>query len=229
MGMWIARLGLLVCLLIAASVRADDNAAKEKDEGFRPLFNGSDLTGWEGAEKDASACWLVDGGDLVCTGKPGPWLRSIEQFGDFELRLEYKLKEGGNSGVYIRVPKDGNHHGEGAGIEVQVLDDNAERYKDLKAYQYTGSLYAIVAAEPRVSKPAGEWNTMTIRCEGMKYVVQHNGQQVIKSDEAAAPELAKRLTKGYLGLQNHNEEVRFRNLRIKLLTPPEDKAPPEEK
>jgi hypothetical protein len=220
----VVRLAVLIALLsLSAAASAD-----EKEEGFQPLFNGSDLTGWEGAGKEASECWLVDGGDLVCTGKPGPWLRTTEHFGDFELRLEYRLKEGGNSGVYIRVPKNGQHHSEGAGpegagIEVQILDDNAERYKDLKAYQYTGSLYAIVAAEPRVSKPAGEWNTMTIRCEGMKYQVHHNGQQVIKSDETAAPELAKRLTKGYLGLQNHNEEVRFRNIRIKSLSPPEEK------
>ena len=219
----VVRLALVAALLLLGS----DARADEKDEGFQPLFNGSDLSGWEGAGKDAAECWLVDGGDLVCTGKPGPWLRTTEQFGDFELRLEYKLKEGGNSGVYIRVPKNGQHHSEGAGpegagIEVQLLDDNAERYKELKAYQYTGSLYAIVAAEPRVAKPPGEWNTMTIRCEGMKYEVHHNGQQVIKSDEAAAPELAKRLTKGYLGLQNHNEEVRFRNIRIKTLVPPEE-------
>lgn len=217
---WLAVLGGLLLLGYAVG-------AEESEDGFRPLFNGSDLTSWEGADKEASACWLVDGGDLVCTGKPGPWLRTVEQFGDFELRLEYKLKEGGNSGVYIRVPKDGQHHSEGAGpdgagIEVQVLDDNAERYKELKAYQYSGSLYAIVAAEPRVAKSPGEWNTMTIRCEGMKYEVYHNGEQVIKSDEAAAPELAKRLTKGYLGLQNHNEEVRFRNVRIKSLSPPEE-------
>jgi hypothetical protein len=215
---------ILSLALIASSAWCD-----EKDEGVRPLFNGSDLTGWEGAGKDAAECWLVDAGELVCTGKPGPWLRSTEQFGDYELRLEYKLKEGGNSGVYIRVPKDGTHHSEGAGpegagIEVQILDDNAAKYKELKAYQYSGSLYAIVPAEPRVCKPAGEWNTMTIRCEGTKYEIHHNGQQVIKSDETAAPELAKRLTKGYLGLQNHNEEVRFRNIRLKPLP-----APPEEK
>jgi hypothetical protein len=170
----------MTCLLVC-TIRL---LADERDEGFKPLFNGVDLSGWEGADKDAAACWMVDDHDLVCTGKPGPWLRSTEQYGDFELRLEYKLKEGGNSGVYIRVPKNGQHHSEGAGpdgagIEVQILDDNAERYKDLKAYQYTGSLYAIVAAEPRVSRPPGEWNSMTIRCEGMKYEVVHNGQQVI--------------------------------------------------
>jgi hypothetical protein len=150
----------------------------------------------------------------MCTGRKGPWLRSCEQFNDFDLRLEYKLRPGGNSGVYIRVPADGNHHGAGAGIEVQILDDAAERYKGLKPYQYTGSLYAIVAANPRVARPAGRWNTLEINCRGMSYRVTHNGIDVIAADENAAAELQQRLVKGFLGLQNHSEEVWFRNVRI---------------
>ncbi len=75
------------------------------EHGYRSLFNGQDLTHWEGATTDASACWKVEEGLLMCTGQKGPWLRSKEEFGDFNLRLEYKLKPGGNSGVYVRVPK----------------------------------------------------------------------------------------------------------------------------
>ncbi|NLF72949.1 MAG: DUF1080 domain-containing protein [Candidatus Anammoximicrobium sp.] len=182
--------------------------------GFRSLANGTDLTGWEGAGSDAALCWKVEDGLLMCTGRKGPWLRSCEEFDDFNLRLEYKLRPGGNSGVYLRVPASGNHHGEGAGIEIQVLDDAADRYKSLKAYQYTGSLYAIVPAEPRVARPAGEWNTMEINCRGTHYRVTHNGVDVIAADEGTAAELKQRLVKGYLGLQNHSEEVWFRNLRI---------------
>src|SRR5204863_509284 len=81
----------------------------------------------------------------------------------------------GNSGVYIRVPEDGKHHGEGAGIEVQVLDDSAERYRQIKPWQYTGSLYAIAPATIHVGKPAGEWNTLEINCRGKAYHVFHNG------------------------------------------------------
>ena len=88
--MMLARLGFVAGVLVALTVCAADDA-KEADEGFRPLFNGSDLSGWEGADKDAAACWLVDGGDLVCTGKPGPWLRSVEQFGDFAIQLRMKI------------------------------------------------------------------------------------------------------------------------------------------
>jgi hypothetical protein len=182
--------------------------------GYRSLSNGTDLSGWEGGGSDAAQCWKVEDSLLLCTGHKGPWLRSCEQFEDFNLRLEYKLRPGGNSGVYIRVPADGNHHGAGAGIEVQILDDAAPRYKDLKPYQFSGSLYAIVPAAPRVARPAGEWNSLEINCRRMSYRVTQNGVDVISADDNAAAELKQRLVKGYLGLQNHSEEVWFRNLRI---------------
>lgn len=182
--------------------------------GHEPLFNGQDLTGWEGAGQDAAACWKVEDGLLMCTGEKGPWLRSAKEYGDFNLRLAYKLKEGGNSGVFIRVPKNGEHHGENAGIEVQVLDDNAKRYEQLKPYQYTGSLYAIVPAEPRVCRPVGEWNTLEIDCCGTDYLILHNGVQVIKANAEDHPELVKRLQSGYLGLQNHSEAVWYKDIRI---------------
>ena len=191
--------------------------------GYRSLFNGTDLTGWEGGRGDAAKCWKTEDGLLVCTGQPGTWLRSREKFGDFNLRLEYKFRPGGNSGVYVRVPEDGNHHGIGAGIEVQILDDAAERYKSLQPYQYTGSLYAIVPADPRVTRPAGEWNTMEIDCRGTAYRVVNNGVVVIQADENTAPELKQRLLEGFLGLQNHSEEVWFRHLR---LGPSQQPAPP---
>lgn len=182
--------------------------------GYKSLFNGQDLTGWQGAGQDAAACWSVSDGLLVCDGKKGPWLRSTEQYGDFNVRFAYKLKQGGNSGMFIRVPEAGTHHGENAGIEVQLLDDAAERYAHLKPYQYSGSLYAIVPADPRVARPAGEWNTMEIDCRGTQYRVIHNGVTVIQADATTTPELAQRITKGFLGLQNHSEAVWFRDLRI---------------
>jgi hypothetical protein len=202
---------IVLCLLLLAPAAM---FAAEEESGYRPLFDGQSLTGWEGAGQPAEKCWKVADGLLVCTGEKGPWLRSNEQFADFNLRLDYKLKPGGNSGVYIRVPENGDHHGDGAGIEVQILDDAAERYRTLKAYQYTGSLYAIAPATSHVGKPPGEWNTLEINCLGTKYHVIHNGTTIIATDEAAFPELKGRLTKGHLGLQNHSEEVWFRNVRI---------------
>lgn len=186
----------------------------------RSLFNGRDLAGWEGADADAVACWAVENGTLLCTGKPGPWLRSKAEYGDFNFRFEYKLKPGGNSGIYVRVPRDGTHRekeltgGKPAGIEVQLLDDAADRYRDLKPYQFSGSLYAIAAAEPRVSRPAGRWNSMEIDCRGAHYRIIHNGRTVVDAGAEKYPELKERLLRGFLGLQNHSEEVWFRNIRI---------------
>ena len=78
--------------------------------GFYSLFNGKDFSGWEGADQDANTCWKVEEGLLICTGQKGPWLRSCCEYGDYSLRFDYLLAPGGNSGVYVRVPQDGNHH-----------------------------------------------------------------------------------------------------------------------
>ena len=182
--------------------------------GYRPLFDGKSLDGWEGAGQDASACWKVEDGLLMCTGDKGPWLRSREQFGDFDLRLDYKLKPGGNSGVYVRVPEDGNHHGDGSGVEIQILDDKAERYKNLKGYQYTGGVYDIAAPKEHVGRDAGQWNSLEIEVKGPHYVITHNGVKIVDADVAEFPDLKGRRLEGFLGLQNHSEEVWYRNIRI---------------
>lgn len=192
--------------------------------GYRSLFNGKDLTGWEGGGETAEKCWLVEDGLLVCNGKKGPWLKSIEEFGDFDLRFEYLVSPGGNSGVYVRVPADGNHHRETdqlpeAGFEVQILDDSAPQYATLKDFQYCGSVYDICGASQRICRLAGHWNTMEIRCEKQHIVVTHNGAIVSDVTAKTHPLIELRKTKGFLGLQNHDTQVKFRNLRISDLSP----------
>ncbi|MGE0610613.1 MAG: DUF1080 domain-containing protein [Pirellulales bacterium] len=188
--------------------------------GAISLFNGKDLSGWEGAETDASACWKVEDGLLLCDGKPGPWLRSEQEYGDFTLRLEYRVKEGGNSGVYVHVPANGKHRGREVdgdgpnGTEIQILDDRSDRYKDIQPYQFCGSVYAIAPSTEHVGRPAGEWNALEITCVGTSYRITHNGVQIVNASEAEFPELKNRQVRGYLGLQNHSEHVWFRNMRI---------------
>lgn len=187
--------------------------------GYWSLLNGKDLAGWEGAGQPADKCWQVKDGLLLCTGAPGPWLRSEEEFGDFDLRLEYQVSPEGNSGVYVRVPADGNHHRENdqappAGFEVQVLDDAAPKYKDLKDYQFSASVYDIAGAKRHVSRPAGEWNTLEINARGQRISVTHNGVVVVDLGEDKFPLIRLRQTRGFLGLQNHSTLVRFRNLRV---------------
>ncbi len=187
--------------------------------GHATLFNGVDLTGWEGGDGDAAACWAVVDGKIVCDGKKGPWLRTAKEYGDFNLRFDYIVSPGGNSGVYVQVPKDGNHHREDdtkppAGFEVQVLDDAAPQYATLKDYQYCASVYDICGAQPRNCRPAGEWNTLEINRTANQVTTIHNGQIVVNISTESHPLLALRKTEGYLGLQNHSTVVTFRNLRL---------------
>ena len=195
-----------------------------KELGYTSLFNGKDLAGWEGAEQPKETCWAVEDGLLVCDGKKGPWLRSDKEYGDFNLRFDYLVSPGGNSGIYVRVPKDGNHHraddqAKPAGFEVQVLDDTAPQHAKLKDYQYGGSVYDICGASQKVGRPIGDWNTMEINCRGQNVTTTHNGVVIVEVTPETHELIKLRQESGYLGLQNHSTVVKFRNLRIGPLLP----------
>jgi hypothetical protein len=199
-------------------------------EVTRSLFNGHDLTGWQPIGSRAAEDWLVRDGCIECSGRHHSWLRTDREYGDFQLELEYQVSAEANSGVYVHVPADGNHHRDHrglppAGFEIQILDDHAPRYAGLKAYQFSASLYDIVGASPRVSKPAGKWNTLEIQCLGQHVIVIHNGVRVVEARADRFPLLELRNTRGFLGLQSHNGVVRFRNLRIKTQEPPAVSGP----
>lgn len=209
-------------LLVALPLSGQTLNDKEKADGFVPLFNGQDLSGWKqfASKKDA---WIVEQGVLVCQSGGGGWLGSEREYADFELRLEYRLKPHGNSGVYIRAPDKGHISREG--MEIQILDDFDPKYAKLDFYQYTGSIYHVVAPTRRASKPAGKWNTLTIRAHGRQVVVKLNGATIIDADLDRClkdPAVAKEhtglaRTSGRIGLQSHTDRVEFRNIRIKEL------------
>ncbi len=204
---------LLSFIFCAAQI----GSAAEKD--FQPLFNGKDLTGWEGVGGPASN-WEIKDGVLSCTGRKGShWIATKEEYADFDLRLEYNIPKNGNSGVFIRAPKKGEAWV--AGMEIQVLDDFGDKWKNLKPAQFTGSIYAVQAPEKRATKKPGEWQTIRIRCMGTRCDVWINGEHVVKGD---LEELAKTHTQpglkrqsGFIGLQNHSSPVHYRNIRIKSL------------
>ncbi len=188
-------------------------------EAWKPLFNKKDLAGWQ-AVNGPQESWHAEGDMLVCEGGGGGWLSTSDQYADFELALEFRVPPGGNSGVFLRAP----HEGDPAyvGLEIQVLDDAAPEYANLKPTQYTGSIYDVAAASPRVTKAAGEWQTMLIRCEKRTVRVTLNGSVVVDTDldkhadkEAAHPGLKR--TTGHVGLQNHGSRLEYRNLRIREL------------
>jgi hypothetical protein len=215
-------LPVLACLVLALGASAQLTTADEKAEGFVPLFNGTDLTGWKVYAAKENV-WTVENGVLVCQSRGGGWLGTERDYGDFELRLEYRLTPAGNSGVYIRAPETG--HISRVGMEIQILDDHHPKYSKLDFYQYTGSIYHVIGPTQRAGKPAGQWNAMTIRAQGKNVAVTLNNKRIVdadldhcRKDPAVAkehPGLAR--TSGRIGLQSHTDRVEFRNVRIKAL------------
>ena len=188
-------------------------------DDWRPLFNGKDLAGWKPVGKGDN--WVVRDGELRCTGKPGAhWIRSEKEYANFDLRLEFKLGDNGNSGVFIRAPEKGAPWVEG--LEIQLLDDFGAKWKNLKPAQFTASIYAVVAPSKRATKPAGQWQSMRIQCLNRHVKVWVNSEQVIDADLDALLEKAKKVPglkrkTGHIGFQDHGDPVAFRKIEIREL------------
>ncbi|UCH62644.1 MAG: DUF1080 domain-containing protein [Fidelibacterota bacterium] len=185
----------------------------------RRLFNGRDLAGWQQVG-GVEGAWQVADGILYTEGEGGGWLSTTEEYADFTLDLEFRLPAGGNSGVFLRAPHEGDPAY--AGLEIQVLDDYADKYADLKPWQYTGSIYGVQAPSSRASRRAGRWQRMVIICRGPQVQITLNDKQIVDANlidymylEKSHPGLKRR--RGYIGLQNHSTRVDYRNVRIEEL------------
>ncbi len=189
----------------------------EDSEGFGSLFNGTDLSGWCG-DTDGYA---VEDGVLVCKAESGGKLFSEKQFGDYVLRFEFKMPAGANNGVGIRTPIAGDPAY--SGMEVQILDDKDEQYKDIKDWQRHGSVYGIAPSQGAELK-IGEWNTEEISVIGRNIKVTVNGKVVteVNLDEAEKAGFPSgkehpgvKRNRGHIGFLGHGHKVEFRNIRIK--------------
>lgn len=185
-----------------------------EEEGFVSLFDGKTLKGWTGSTDG----YVVEDGAIVC--KPnGRNLYTEKEYSNFVLRFEYKTTPGANNGIGIRTPKEGDPAF--TGIEVQVLDDTADEYKNLQEYQYHGSVYGVIAAKRGHQKPVGEWNTQEISCDGKHFKVTLNGVVIVdgKAEKAIDgrehPGLSR--DKGFIAFCGHGAHVEFRNIRVKEL------------
>ena len=174
------------------------------------LFNGQNLDGWvvmHGGE------WTVENGELVGRNgvewttnpeKSGSWLRTVREYKDFVLELEFAVNTKGNSGIFLRSGLEKNPAF--TGNELQILDDSTLPKPEKWS---TGALYDVIAAKKVMSKPAGEWNTVRIEARGSKVNAWLNGELILN-------EAPLRASRGYLGLQNHDDKavIRFRNIRL---------------
>ena len=202
--------------MVLASVVAAVGWSAETDDGFRAMFNGKDLTGWK-----TTGNWSVEPGGIV-TLRPRPgeegwkrfdaYLMSTRKYKDFILDLDFKINEGGNSGVFFRVrdplsPVD-------TGYEVQILDTFGK--KKVTAHD-CGGIIGTAAPSKNMVKPAGQWNHYTITCIGYHVTVVLNGQKVVDTDLRKGP-LKGRPREGYIGFQDEAKRVWYRNVRIKELS-----------
>jgi hypothetical protein len=212
-------LPLLVALIGLCPAHSAD---KDAPKGFEALFNGKDLKGWKVNEGGKMEVWGAEKGVLFVNGGGGGWLMTEKEYGDFELRLEFKIPEKGNSGVALRSPMKGDPAY--VGMEIQILDDPwyKKNYKDLRNTQLTGSIYDVVPPSKDVTKPAGEWNKYRIVAKGRKVTVELNGTKIVDANLDDHKDKAKKhpgllREKGHLGLQSHDGRVEFRNIYVKPL------------
>lgn len=210
-----------VLSVAALSLAAGDNelSKEEVTEGFRLLFDGKTLEGWKVAQK--SEAFTVENGTLACNGKGGGWIYYAPlEFGDFELRMDFKVSAGANSGLFFRVgdPKNEVY----TGIEMQILDSAAAAKPGVHD---SGAIYDLVAPSSNAMKPAGEWNSVKLVCKGPKIDIEMNGKAIVSMnlDEWKEPKgkfptpYAEMPRKGFIGFQDHGNPVWFRNIRLRPL------------
>jgi hypothetical protein len=203
---------------------------KEKAEGFVPMFNGIDMSGWVGNLK----AYFAQDGMIVCDPAKGGHgnVYTDKEYSDFTMRFEFQLTPAANNGLGIRTPLTGD--AAYVGMELQILDNEAEVYKNLKEYQYHGSVYGVIAAKRGHQKPIGEWNIQEVTAKGNRITITLNGVVILDGDIAEAsqnftktadgrdhPGLSNK--SGHIGFLGHGSKLAFRNLRIKDLSVPAKK------
>jgi hypothetical protein len=216
---------LFTLMIISSSFHAfpqNQLTNMEVMEDFELLFNGDNLDGWVGNKTDYVA---EDGMIIIYPDKGGSGnLFSEKEYANFIFRFEFQLTPGANNGLGIRAPLEGD--AAYAGMELQILDNTALKYAELKDYQYHGSVYGVIPAKRGFLKPVGEWNQQEVIVNGDSVKVILNGEVILDGNIKIAsksgtldgkkhPGLKNK--KGHIGFLGHGDLVRFRNIRIKEL------------
>lgn len=235
---------LIACSMALTGLFAS-SASAEKDDGWKVLFDGTSTDAFRGWKKDTfpEKGWVIDGDALhiQADSKAGDIITK-KQYASFDLRFEWKVAKGSNSGVIYRcVEHDDVRLSFMSGPEYQILeDDNHQNGKNPKTT--AASLYAHYAPNDKKKlAPVGEWNTGRVVVNGSKVEHWLNGEVVVAYDldsEAFKkisqathykqwPKFAKE-KKGYIAFQDHTDDVWFRNIKIKELPAPEPVATADE-
>jgi hypothetical protein len=217
----------------AVPASAGEHPQIDLERGWRQLFNGKDLTGWETRDRDGGEVpadtWAVEDGTLARKGHAYLWTK--DPFGDFVLDLEFKVSPRTNSGIILRheaEPGLKTYWWNGL-LEVQILDCYG---KEVPNKHDCGALYDMIAPSKNVMRKAGEWNRITITARGSRVTVVMNGEQIVDCDLDDWDEAEKNpdgtpnkyhkpmkelRRNGHVLLQDHPGSIWFRNIFIKPL------------
>jgi hypothetical protein len=205
-------------------------SADEQSAGCKLLFDGKSFDGWRGYKmQGVPKGWkITNQGELYFKPKGGGDIITVDQYGDFELQLEWKISEDGNSGIFFWVTEDRNYSWE-TGPEMQVLDN--KKHKDgLDPSTSAGANYELHAPAQDVTRPAGEYNQVRILVKGTHIEHWLNGTKIVEY-EIGSPDWEARVAKskfatmpgygrnrrGHIVLQDHGDKVWYRNIRIRPL------------
>ena len=191
------------------------------EAGFKSVWNGKDFEGWGGPVEN----YEIADGAIRCMAGKGGTIYAKEELTDFTARVEFRVPAGGNNGLAIRYPGEGDPAYAGM-CELQVLDNDAAKYAKLDARQYHGSAYGMVAAQRGYLRPAGEWNFQEVTVKGPTIKVELNGTVILDCDLAKvdpatfmanSPHPGKDRKSGFFGFAGHNDPVAFRAIQIRKL------------
>lgn len=204
-------------------------ARQEQAVASTSIFNGTDLAGWKG---DVDG-YEVKEGAIYCKQDQGGNLLTEQQYANYISRLEFQVPPAGNNGLILRYTGEGSPHVNG--MELQVLDNEDERYAKLDPRQYHGSVYGVFPAHRGYLREPGEWNTQQVMLNGNRIHVELNGFTILDADLGSATESKdgelypgiKNKT-GYFGFAGHRDPVGFRNISMVELPPSPASPPPRE-
>ena len=222
---WSARLAAERVSPAAPQGMLNTVTAKERAEGWRPLFDGTTTAGWRGFRQNTMpAGWQAIDGALTRAGQAGD-IVTADEFGDFELTLDWSVPPNGNSGIHFRVTENDDVMWHLA-PEYQVIDN---AYKPpLKPAQYAGANYDLHPPSRDVTRPVGAWNQARLLVRGAHVEHWLNGVKVVDYEIGSADWNARvkaskfgkippygTVKRGYIALQDHGNVVSYRNLKIR--------------
>ncbi len=226
-----------LCTLLACNQQSDDQQADTQDtETWQTLFDGTSTDSWHTYHSDSVKGWMIMDGALMSHGGNGD-LVTNEEYGDFEMEFDFKIPPKANSGVIYKVIEDPENATHYSGPEYQVIDDEGyPPFNDngkmvlINDKQKTGANYDMQAPSEQAARPAGEWNQGRIVVKDNHIEHWLNGKKVVEYDygsDAWKEQLANSKfkewayatphAKGKIALQDHGDEVWYKNIRIRPL------------